>query len=92
MTVTEHFADEIKAVPTRHSDRGETMSKVVDPDIVEPRNRSNPLPRLLYPDEMSVPAFGGENIRAAFLAPEFGQRPERRRPKRHVLGPALAVG
>jgi hypothetical protein len=41
---------------------------------------------------MSIAAFSTQNIRAFFLARQLGQCAKRRRSKRYVLGPGLAVG
>ena len=68
------------------------MPKVMNADIVEPGRPPDALPGLLDADKMSVAALGGQNVWAAFLARQFGQRAKRRCPKRHGFGPGLAVG
>ena len=62
------------------------MPKVVNPDILEASSRPDTLPRLLNADEMSVSAFGWQNVGAAFLARQLGERAKRRRPEWHRFG------
>jgi hypothetical protein len=92
LTVPEHLANEIKAVAARDGDRGEAVPKVMNADIVESGRPPDALPGLLDADEMSVAALGGQNVRAAFLSRQLGQRAKRGCPKRHGFCPGLAVG
>jgi hypothetical protein len=51
LTMAEHLADEVKAVTAGNGDRGETVPKVMNADIVEPGLPPVALPGLLNAEE-----------------------------------------
>jgi len=92
MTMPKYLADEVEAVAAGYGDRGEAVPKVMNADIVEPGRPADALPGLLDADEMSVAALGGQNVWAAFLVRELGQRAKRGSPSGTVLATVLLSG